>query len=253
MLSDIKKVHLRVRKCNPGVFFCEHVRCFCMSSTSTPNKFREIDIKLRVAQWFEEQGVQYCFQEFEYIRRPDLIAFNFDDDSPSFLFRVFLRVPFDYIASKYTRKTFQFDDLARKFNMNSAGLKRDLNVLVLYGYLARSEKGYRVIKTSPILDRMVTVECKVSDWRQGLEQAVSYKMLFSRESYVALPKKYLKNVRIQDFKKYGIGLLCVDVDGSVSLELKPSGKVKSYYTHSAAASIAKSFHSDSLKKLFPCY
>lgn len=221
-----------------------------MLLSKIPN-ITERDLKSFVAKWLEQQGVRYCFQEFQFIRRPDLLAVDFDENYPRLLYKIFLHVPFDYLASNFTKKSFPPEDIAERFGLNLIGFRRNLNILVNHGYLAKSKAGYRVIRTETFLSRLVTVECKIRDWRQGLKQAITYKMLFSQESYLALPQIYVKNVDETQFKKQGIGLLSIDEEGNVRQEIAPKNKVKSYYRHSASASIVRSLRAKTLKKVEP--
>ena len=57
--------------------------------------------------------------------------------------------------------------------------------------------------------KFIAIEVKISDWRQGLYQAWRY-YSFAEKSYLALYKDYAKNVDIDEFKKYNVGLIIFD-------------------------------------------
>lgn len=71
------------------------------------------------------------------------------------------------------------------------------------------------------LGTTVSIEAKVSDWKNGVLQAQRY-LLFSDYSYLALPEKNIGRVDINTLEKTGIGLLSI---GGVSVnEVFPASK-----------------------------
>jgi len=221
-------------------------------NTSSPKDCQptEAHLKKMVARWIHRSGIQYCFEEFQFIRRPDLIAFNPEQGDVS-LFNVFLRVPFDFLSAYHTRRHFTPESIAYQFGRELKTLKRDLDRLTNWGYLAKSDHGFRVIKTTPILSRLITVECKTKDWRGGFEQALSYKKLFAPKSYLALPLEAAKRADRDPFLANGIGLLGATSEGDVTCLVPAKDTVASLYLHSASASIMRSFFSKGLKQLQP--
>jgi hypothetical protein len=57
--------------------------------------------------------------------------------------------------------------------------------------------------------RFIAIEVKISDWRQGLYQAWRY-YSFAEESYLAIYKDFSKNIDLNEFKKYNVGLIVFD-------------------------------------------
>lgn len=220
-------------------------------STSCATKNSEMVLKRHLVKWLEHKGFQYWCQEFEFMRRPDLVAFSFTNEHPTSAASIFSRIPFDYLVSKYSSSYFRAEMLAHRFGLQKGAVVRDLNRLVELDFLAKTDKGYRVIKSTPFLAQLTTIECKMTNWKKGLEQAITYKMLFSMESYLALPEKEIKKVDVKMFKKHGIGLLSVDPSGAVNEEVYPEDSIPSHYLHSASASIAKRFRLNRLKKVQP--
>ena len=55
----------------------------------------------------------------------------------------------------------------------------------------------------------IAIEVKIKDWKQGLYQAWKYNT-FAEKSFLALYKKYAKNVDISMFQQYNVGLISFD-------------------------------------------
>ena len=54
--------------------------------------------------------------------------------------------------------------------------------------------------------RFIAIEVKIKDWKQGLYQAWRYNS-FAEKSYLAVYEKYTKNIDVQLFKEYNVGLI----------------------------------------------
>jgi hypothetical protein len=67
--------------------------------------------------------------------------------------------------------------------------------------------------------QFIAIEVKVSDWKQGLYQAWRY-YSFAEKSYLALYKDYAKNIDIEMFKKYNVGLIIFD-EKTIKIVNKP--------------------------------
>ncbi len=57
--------------------------------------------------------------------------------------------------------------------------------------------------------QFIAIEVKISNWKQGLYQAWKYSS-FAEKSYLALHKDYAKDVVIDLFEKYNVGLIILD-------------------------------------------
>ncbi len=55
----------------------------------------------------------------------------------------------------------------------------------------------------------IAIEVKVKDWKQGLYQAWRYNA-FAEKSYLALYRKHAKNVDLELFRQYNVGLIIFD-------------------------------------------
>lgn len=79
------------------------------------------------------------------------------------------------------------------------------------------------------LQRLYSIEAKVSNWKRGFYQAYRYKW-FSDYSFLALHKKFINPAikNIQYFKKYNIGLIMVDSEDKSLKSLYLPAKEKPY-------------------------
>jgi len=82
--------------------------------------------------------------------------------------------------------------------------------------------------------KTVALEIKISDWKSALQQAWTNK-LACHESYVVLWHEYAHRADRELFVTAGVGLMVVDSDYSLRLELSPSRK------HELHPSIHKNF------------
>lgn len=67
----------------------------------------------------------------------------------------------------------------------------------------------------------IAIEVKIRDWMQGLYQAWKYNA-FAEKSYLALYKKYAKNVDLNLFRAYNVGLIVFD-ETSIAVLNRPTG------------------------------
>ncbi len=95
-----------------------------------------------------------------------------------------------------------------------------LKSLIEKGYIARKGNEYILVKdVYSFTDLVVSVEAKLTKWKDALAQAKRYQH-FSNIVFVALPRHTVKKINRQLFRKNNIGVLSVYSD-SVSIELKP--------------------------------
>ena len=98
-------------------------------------------------------------------------------------------------------------------------------VLKIYkeqGLLDESEGNlYKRVAELNFQDFLLTaVEAKLSKWKQALKQAIFYKK-FADYSFVALYKKFIKNVDFSMFEDNNIGLVSIDDNLNFKLIIKP--------------------------------
>jgi hypothetical protein len=71
-------------------------------------------------------------------------------------------------------------------------------------------------------ETLILVETKVHDWMSAIRQASVY-TLCTPDAYIAISKTYSHRVDTDLIRKIGLGFL--EVDGSVTCVLEPSGKM----------------------------
>jgi hypothetical protein len=72
-----------------------------------------------------------------------------------------------------------------------------------------------------ILPEIVTIEVKVKNWKDAVDQAARNR-IFSHRSYVALPDLLARRIRFDPtLKQFGIGLLSVTNDGKINTLRRP--------------------------------
>jgi hypothetical protein len=130
-------------------------------------------------------------------------------------------------VSSFTKK-----DLI-KLRKKSIEIERFIKKLVKLGYIEENNGEYIIRKKyTPSSSNIISIELKLKDWKGAVNQAIRYKE-YSYQSYVALLEEYVKNVDLELFKEYNIGLISVnDESAKVILEpklKKPKLKEASYY------------------------
>ena len=85
-----------------------------------------------------------------------------------------------------------------------------MSVLIELGLLEQKSPNEYVRKNEykSLLNNFVSVEAKLSNWQDGLCQAVRYKS-FSNSSYLAISEEYLEEVDLALLNYHGIGLISV--------------------------------------------
>lgn len=85
-----------------------------------------------------------------------------------------------------------------------------------------------VIKQEPL--RLVAIEAKLKDWKQGILQARRYKA-FTDESYLAILARYENNIDSRLLEAHDIGLILVDpVTGNINFKRRPIGNRPQHMT-----------------------
>lgn len=98
-------------------------------------------------------------------------------------------------------------------------------------FITLSKEGVAATEISNRKDvHFIAIEVKIRDWMQGLYQAWKYNA-FAEKSYLALYRKYAKNVDVSLFRAYNVGLIVFD-ETSISVLNKPTGNKFVEETHS---------------------
>lgn len=117
--------------------------------------------------------------------------------------------------------------------------------LVTAGVVVENGKTFRLSKTwHSILPDVFTIEAKVVNWQNAIEQAIR-NQLFSHRSFIALPTKTAQKASFNSnkVKEFGIGVIGVSEDGSVSIlrqARRTNPKVWTYYFKVALQVVKKS-------------
>lgn len=113
------------------------------------------------------------------------------------------------------------EELARAIGLSESYIKKKLlKSLIEKGYVERKGTGYALVKdVFSFTDLVVSVEAKLTKWRDALAQAKRYHH-FSNIVFVALPQHTVKKINKELFKNNNIGILSVASD-SVRIELMP--------------------------------
>lgn len=98
-------------------------------------------------------------------------------------------------------------------SLDNSSLRKKLNFLVANKYLKKiGTRSYAKIRAEEELSqikKIIAIEVKLNDHRNGLIQARRYKY-FADESYLAILKEAEKNIDFEEFNKYNIGLILFD-------------------------------------------
>ncbi len=98
------------------------------------------------------------------------------------------------------------------------------NILTSGNYIFKEDKLYYKIDnslTNPI-KKLVAIEVKLRDWKQGILQARRYKS-YTDECYLALLSRYEKNVDMSYLSQFGIGLILLNEEnGEIWIKQKPT-------------------------------
>lgn len=96
----------------------------------------------------------------------------------------------------------QNKDLLRRF-------KKFLKKLEKAGYITIDNNKIHIIKKVDLASRnVVAIEAKLSDWKSGLNQAITYKQ-YSDYVYVAIDECVYKKINIKQFEDNNVGLILV--------------------------------------------
>ena len=109
------------------------------------------------------------------------------------------------------------------------------------GFLTQEEVPF-LLKVADLLcfheetGECVAVEVKVRNWRRALTQALVYQMMADRV-YIAMSNKYINSVDYMLLAKNTVGLISIDVNGTVKLVLEAalSQRRLPYFTSQAIA------------------
>lgn len=121
------------------------------------------------------------------------------------------------------KKAYTISEIISIFpQLSTSEIKKQLRILVANNYIEKIDidtyvKSVEQEKINPI-KKVIAIEVKLSDHRNGLIQARRYKY-FADESYLAILKEAEKNIDFTEFNKHNIGLILFD-NKTNSIEIK---------------------------------
>lgn len=121
----------------------------------------------------------------------------------------------EYIDSYYyfneiiTNKKKNIDELNIKNKDLLKRFKKFLKKLEKAGYITIDNNKIHIIKKVDLASKnVVAIEAKLSDWKSGLNQAITYKQ-YSDYVYVAIDECIYKKINIKHFEENNVGLILV--------------------------------------------
>jgi len=180
-------------------------------------------------------GSAYFAEEFVSGNgRPDLVFANVFEDkknwdgvSPDYQTM--------YLLIKYLNKKGQvlhIDNIFDTYFLSKKKIKTILEILIRQGFVEFKDVDHIIVKRKyqPIVRQFISIEAKLSDWKNGAYQAVRYKS-FSNCSYLAISEQYLKNVDKKFLKDNGIGLIAVSPNSATLIIPAKNGRPSSVISH----------------------
>lgn len=115
--------------------------------------------------------------------------------------------------------------LARQLRLAQTSAARIVRGLLSEGLVERTSTGglVRAVTLRPIVDRVMTFEAKLSDWRQALFQARAHQS-FADFAYVAFDAAFKRRFEkgLSAYARQGVGLFAIAADGGAASAVLPS-------------------------------
>lgn len=121
------------------------------------------------------------------------------------------------------QKIYSFSEIMDIFpQLTSNEMKKHLKILINRQYLQKISKNsyvkFAIKKQINPINKIIAVEVKLTDHKNGLMQARRYQY-FADESYLAILKESEKNINFNEFNNYNIGLILFDTKtGTVEIK-----------------------------------
>ena len=167
----------------------------------------EADVVNSMNEYLLKHGICYANEIRMGIGIPD-ISFNLGGNRRiKCVDDYYLISIWDYVFEK---KRTTINEIKEKFRFSINKVKKYVFQLVSMKLAAiKNEVIWSIYNIKEVnLGITISVEAKISDWKNGLIQAQRY-LLFSDYSYLALPVKNTKHVDCKLLEEYGIGLISI--------------------------------------------
>ncbi|MDO8657356.1 MAG: hypothetical protein Q7K55_01350 [Candidatus Levybacteria bacterium] len=126
-----------------------------------------------------------------------------------------------------SKTSFSVDDIIKLSGTSKGISEKVISYLLKENYIYKDGKHYcksNVQFKNPI-KKLVAIEAKLKDWKQGILQARRYKS-FTDECYLAILARYEKNIDYTYLDKFGIGLILFnEKNGEIWIKQKPSKNI----------------------------
>jgi len=162
---------------------------------------------------------------------PDLVVVS---SEPQVIVLAQVEIPTAHILA-YLRAVgcAKLETIIERVGMPQKTTMRYLNDLVEVKAVSKSDNTYSLPPIwREILPEIITIEVKVKNWRRAVEQAARNR-IFAHRSFVAIPENVAQRVKSEPILgKFGIGLLSVADDHTVSVLRRPrrgKPRVWTYY------------------------
>lgn len=156
-----------------------------------------------------EYNIKYVTRELRNGNNIADIVFSDEIDRNYAIFSEYIQ-SYYYVNKMLNKKIIKIEDLKIESDIIKKQFKKFLKFLEKEGYINIKNNRIEVIKKVEFATkRIIAIEAKLSDWKSGLEQAISYKV-YSDYVYVAIEKTYFKNVDLDLFREKNVGLILVE-------------------------------------------
>ncbi|HHX67820.1 MAG TPA: hypothetical protein GX708_07170 [Gallicola sp.] len=157
----------------------------------------------------KDHNIKYVTRELRNGNNIADVVFSEDISRNYAIFEEYIQ-SYYYVNKILNKKRIKIDDLQIDSLTIQKEFKKFLKFLEKEGYINIKGNNIEVIKKVKFATKnIVAIEAKLSDWKAGLEQALSYKV-YSDYVYVAIEKTFYKNVDLEQFKLNNVGLILVE-------------------------------------------
>lgn len=134
--------------------------------------------------------------------------------------------------------SFTLQDIIKITGTSKGISEKIMSYLVAEKYILKERKTYykpNMEFKNPI-KKLVAIEAKLKDWKQGILQARRYKS-FTDECYLAILSRYEKNIDYSYLDRFGIGLILFNENnGNIRIKQKPNCNIRlSFYEETMSA------------------
>ena len=144
------------------------------------------------------------------LSRRDICSFNLTSA------RILVRLPY--------RKSVRISELARSTALSERTIERHLRTIEALGIVHKTPGSVSLIRSKKApFKEIAAFEVKISDWRQGLYQAMQYKAFANRAALILPAKKArsVANTNADVFRVFGIGLAGIDHGSKLRWHVRP--------------------------------